>query len=41
MNSKNIEFNVKAIDRIKYSGKDEIIPFGDGGVATLYRTRIS
>jgi hypothetical protein len=32
MNSKNIEFNVKAIDRIKYSGKDEIIPFAKLGL---------
>jgi hypothetical protein len=30
MSTKKIEFNVKGIERIKYQGKDEIIPFGDG-----------
>ena len=47
MSTKKIEFNVKGIDRIKYQGKDEIIPFGDGlylrvrssSKVWIYRTR--
>lgn len=47
MSSKKIDFNVKGIERIKYQGKDEIIPFGDGlylrvresSKVWIYRTR--